>query len=83
MVRRSDQIISSSNIVSLSFLGTDTLLYVLDKWIAMRTVSGALKHMEECRRGARFLKNILQQLGAESRMVKGYGIKGKQQNEDG
>lgn len=35
----------------------------------MRTVSGNLKYMEECRRGARFLKNILQQLGAVSRMV--------------
>lgn len=35
----------------------------------MRTVSGNVKYMEECRRGARFLKNILQQLGAVSRMV--------------
>lgn len=45
------------------------MLYVLEKWIAMRTVSGNPKYMEECRRGARFLKNILQQLGAVSRMV--------------
>jgi di- and tripeptidase len=48
---------------------SDTMLYVLEKWIAMRTVSGNPKYMEECRRGARFLKNILQQLGAVSRMV--------------
>ncbi|KAI7894995.1 uncharacterized protein EV154DRAFT_414094 [Mucor mucedo] len=40
------------------------MLYVLEKWIAMRTVSGNTKYMEECRRGARFLKNILLQLGA-------------------
>lgn len=60
----------SSSAISIDNFPTDTLLYVLDKWIAMRTVSGALKHMEECRRGARFLKNVLQQLGAESRMVK-------------
>lgn len=45
------------------------MLYCLEKWIAMRTVSGNVKYMEECRRGARFLKNILQQLGAVSRMV--------------
>jgi di- and tripeptidase len=45
------------------------MLYCLEKWVAMRTVSGNPKYMEECRRGARFLKNILQQLGAVSRMV--------------
>ncbi|CAO3656823.1 unnamed protein product [Mucor hiemalis] len=50
---------------------SDTMLYCLEKWIAMRTVSGNLKYMEECRRGARFLKNILQQLGAVSRMIPG------------
>lgn len=48
---------------------SDTMLYALEKWIAMRTVSGTPKYLEECRRGARFLKNILQQLGAVSRMV--------------
>ena len=49
----------------------DTMLYVLEKWIAMRTVSGNHEYMEECRRGARFLKNVLQQLGAMSRMIPG------------
>ncbi|KAI8379206.1 WD40-repeat-containing domain protein [Radiomyces spectabilis] len=48
-----------------------TLLYVLEKWIAMRTVSGNPEYLEECRRGARFLKNVLQQLGAVSRMIPG------------
>ncbi|KAI9031822.1 WD40-repeat-containing domain protein [Phycomyces nitens] len=49
----------------------DTFLYVLEKWVAMRTVGGNPKYMEECRRGARFLKNVLQQLGAVSRMIPG------------
>lgn len=47
------------------------MMYVLDKWIAMRTISGLPNYMEECRRGARFLKNVLQQLGAVSRMIPG------------
>ncbi|KAI8330555.1 hypothetical protein BD560DRAFT_416277 [Blakeslea trispora] len=51
----------------------DTMLYVLEKWIAMRTVSGNHEYLEECRRGARFLKNVLQQLGAMSRMIPGAG----------
>ncbi|KAI8977252.1 WD40-repeat-containing domain protein [Mycotypha africana] len=50
---------------------SDTMLYVLEKWIAMRTVSGDPRYMEECRRGARFLKNVFQQLGAVSRMIPG------------
>ncbi|KAI8992562.1 WD40-repeat-containing domain protein [Pilobolus umbonatus] len=49
----------------------DTMLFVLEKWISMRTVSGNPTYLEECRRGARFLKNILQQLGAVSRMIPG------------
>ncbi|ORY93487.1 hypothetical protein BCR43DRAFT_444964 [Syncephalastrum racemosum] len=49
----------------------DIMMYVLDKWIAMRTISGLPNYMEECRRGARFLKNVLQQLGAVSRMIPG------------
>ncbi|ORZ15957.1 hypothetical protein BCR42DRAFT_416210 [Absidia repens] len=59
------------NSVSQSELSSDTLLYSLDRWVSMRTVSGNVKYMEECRRGARFLKNILQQLGAVSRMIPG------------
>ncbi|KAI9476215.1 MAG: hypothetical protein EXX96DRAFT_601897 [Benjaminiella poitrasii] len=50
---------------------SDTMMYVLEKWIAMRTVSGNPVYLEECRRGARFLKNVLQQLGAVSRMIPG------------
>ncbi|CAO3678442.1 unnamed protein product [Rhizopus stolonifer] len=50
---------------------SDTMLHVLEKWISIRTVSGSQRYMEECRRGARFLKNVLQQLGAVSRMIPG------------
>ncbi|KAI9321641.1 hypothetical protein BX666DRAFT_2017500 [Dichotomocladium elegans] len=50
---------------------SDIMLYILDKWVSTRTVSGNGKYMEECRRGARFLKNVLQQLGATSRMIPG------------
>ncbi|KAI7864320.1 hypothetical protein BDF14DRAFT_1835199 [Spinellus fusiger] len=49
----------------------DAFIYVLEKWIGMRTVGGNPKYMEECRRGARFLKSVLQQLGAVSRMIPG------------
>ncbi|OAD72119.1 hypothetical protein PHYBLDRAFT_96544, partial [Phycomyces blakesleeanus NRRL 1555(-)] len=56
---------------TLNHFFLDTFLYVLEKWVAMRTVGGNPKYMEECRRGARFLKNVLQQLGAVSRMIPG------------
>ncbi|KAG1459314.1 hypothetical protein G6F56_006190 [Rhizopus delemar] len=49
----------------------DTLVQVLEKWVAIQTVSGAPGYTEECRSGARFLKNVLQQLGAVSRMIPG------------
>lgn len=47
------------------------MLYALEKWIAMPTVSGVPSQLEECRRGAKFLKAVLQQLGAESRLIPG------------
>lgn len=47
----------------------DVLMYVLEKWVSIRTVSGNPQYLEECRRGARFFKNILQQLGAKSQLV--------------
>ncbi|KAF9916813.1 hypothetical protein BX616_002734 [Lobosporangium transversale] len=49
----------------------DVMLYALEKWIAMPTVSGIPSQLEECRRGAKFLKAVLQQLGAESRLIPG------------
>lgn len=45
-------------------------MYVLERWVAIRTVSGNPHYLEECRRGARFFKNILLQLGAQSQLVK-------------
>ncbi|KAI9269351.1 hypothetical protein BY458DRAFT_187021 [Sporodiniella umbellata] len=48
-----------------------TMIHVLEKLVSIRTVSGSPRYMEECRRGARFLKNVLQQLGAVSRMIPG------------
>ncbi|GAA5816262.1 hypothetical protein MFLAVUS_009788 [Mucor flavus] len=49
----------------------DLLMYVLERWISIRTVSGNPQYFEECRRGARFFKNILQQLGAQSQLIPG------------
>ncbi|KAF9181773.1 hypothetical protein BGZ50_005334 [Haplosporangium sp. Z 11] len=49
----------------------DVMLYALEKWIAMPTVSGVPAQLEECRRGAKFLKAVLQQLGAEARLIPG------------
>ncbi|KAI9305332.1 hypothetical protein BJ944DRAFT_161937, partial [Cunninghamella echinulata] len=59
------------NQVSPNELSSDTLLHTLDRWVGMKTISGNNKFMEECRRGARFLKSVLQQLGAASRMIPG------------
>lgn len=47
----------------------DIMLYALKKWILLRTVSGKPKYLEECFRGAKFLKNVFIQLGAESELV--------------
>ncbi|GAA5805297.1 hypothetical protein HPULCUR_010812 [Helicostylum pulchrum] len=49
----------------------DLLMYVLERWVSIRTVSGNPQYFEECRRGARFFKNILQQLGAHSQLIPG------------
>ncbi|ORY01300.1 Zn-dependent exopeptidase [Basidiobolus meristosporus CBS 931.73] len=47
----------------------DIMLYALEKWISMRTVSGNIRFGEECRRGAKFLKSILNQLGAHAQII--------------
>ncbi|KAG0345829.1 hypothetical protein BG004_002995 [Podila humilis] len=56
---------------SVDTAGEDVMLYALEKWIAMPTVSGVPSQLEECRRGAKFLKAVLQQLGAEARLIPG------------
>ncbi|OAC99631.1 hypothetical protein MUCCIDRAFT_42033, partial [Mucor lusitanicus CBS 277.49] len=45
------------------------LLHILEKWISIRTISGQPQYLEECRRGAKYLKNIMQQLGATSQLI--------------
>jgi hypothetical protein len=50
---------------------TDLLLYALEQWISLPTVSGDPKYLDECRQGARFFKSVLKQLGADSRMIPG------------
>ncbi len=45
------------------------MLYALSKWISLRTVSGKPKYLEESLRGAKFLKSIFEQLGADSSLV--------------
>ncbi|CEP13700.1 hypothetical protein [Parasitella parasitica] len=47
----------------------DLLLYIMEKWISIRTISGQPHYLEECRRGAKYLKNVMQQLGATSQLI--------------
>jgi di- and tripeptidase len=42
----------------------DAFFRALTKLVSLRTISGSSLHTEECRRGATFLKNLLNQLGA-------------------
>ncbi|CAG8475440.1 4994_t:CDS:10 [Funneliformis caledonium] len=48
---------------------TDVMRYALSKWISLQTVSGNSKFLEECFRGAKFLKSIFEQLGADSSLI--------------
>ncbi|KAM3583335.1 hypothetical protein VKS41_004248 [Umbelopsis sp. WA50703] len=57
--------------VDQSSPATDLLLYALEQWISLPTVSGDPKYLDECRQGARFLKSVFKQLGADSRMIPG------------
>lgn len=50
-------------------LHLDLLLHILEKWISIRTISGQPHYLEECRRGAKYIKNVMQQLGATSQLV--------------
>lgn len=45
------------------------MLYALSKWISLQTVSGQPKYLEECLRGAKYLKGILEQLGAAESLL--------------
>ncbi|RHZ75258.1 hypothetical protein Glove_216g180 [Diversispora epigaea] len=56
---------------------TDMMLYALSKWISLQTVSGKLKYLEECLRGAKYLKSIFEQLGAAESFLIPNGNPGK------
>ncbi|KAI8646812.1 WD40-repeat-containing domain protein [Parasitella parasitica] len=47
----------------------DLLLHIMEKWTSIRTISGQPQYLEECRRGAKYLKNVMQQLGATSQLI--------------
>ncbi|ODQ52565.1 glutathione degradosome [Saitoella complicata NRRL Y-17804] len=48
----------------------DAVLFkALAKLVSLRTISGSSGHVEECRRGATFLKNLLRRLGAEATLI--------------
>lgn len=49
----------------------DSFLSALEKFVALRTVSGDESLREECRAGAKFLNRLSLQLGAESKLVPG------------
>ncbi|CAG8525543.1 4253_t:CDS:10 [Racocetra fulgida] len=56
----------------LLFCGAqDVMLYALSKLVSLRTVSGNDKYLEECFRGAKLLKSIFEQLGAEAFLLPG------------
>ncbi|CAG8662244.1 15943_t:CDS:10, partial [Acaulospora morrowiae] len=52
-------------------LTTDVMLYALSKWISLQTVSGDQKYSRECFRGAKYLNDIFEQLGARSSLIIG------------
>ncbi|KAJ1733658.1 hypothetical protein LPJ61_001455 [Coemansia biformis] len=46
------------------------MLYALEQWIQFKSVSGVPELQSECRRAARFLKDVMRQLGAaDSRLI--------------
>ncbi|CAJ0825842.1 11803_t:CDS:10 [Entrophospora sp. SA101] len=53
------------------FPSSDLMIYALSKWISLQTISGNSKYSEECLRGAKYLKSIMEQLGANSSIIPG------------
>jgi di- and tripeptidase len=48
----------------------DSPLYsLLARFVAIQTVSGSVEHLEECWRGAQFLKQCMLELGVETNLV--------------
>ncbi|CAG8791800.1 28810_t:CDS:2, partial [Racocetra persica] len=63
--------VSVNNQESMDTSTTDVMLYALSKLVSLRTVSGNDKYLEECFRGAKLLKSIFEQLGAEAFLLPG------------
>ncbi|KAJ1970564.1 hypothetical protein H4R35_005791 [Dimargaris xerosporica] len=50
------------------------MLATLERWVTYPSISGNPRYQQDCRRAARFLKTLMEQLGAESYLVPGaYG----------
>ncbi|KAI8869947.1 Zn-dependent exopeptidase [Ramicandelaber brevisporus] len=49
----------------------DPLLAALAKWVAIPSVSGHAQYQNDCRLAARFLRDLLRELGAESHLLAG------------
>ncbi|KAI9144806.1 hypothetical protein BKA69DRAFT_1025508 [Paraphysoderma sedebokerense] len=47
----------------------DTMIFALQNWIRIKTVSGLPEFSEECRNGAKYLKSVLSQLGAQAKLI--------------
>ncbi|KAG9410249.1 hypothetical protein AC1031_018283 [Aphanomyces cochlioides] len=62
---------SDSNLLATSSKQTSdaSMIHLLRKFVAIQTVSVDPTMIDECWLGAKFLKNLLRQLGAESRLV--------------
>ncbi|KAI8882093.1 Zn-dependent exopeptidase [Backusella circina FSU 941] len=52
-------------------ISSDMFLHILEILVSIKTLSNQPRHLEECRRGARFIKTVFQQLGAKSQLIPG------------
>lgn len=50
-------------------LNQDRMVVALEKFVAIPTVSADPAYREECRRGAKFLRALFKELGAETKLV--------------
>ncbi|OZJ03237.1 hypothetical protein BZG36_03438 [Bifiguratus adelaidae] len=49
----------------------DLLLYALERWVAIPSISGNPKYLDDCLASAKFLRNIFKQLGADAVLIPG------------
>ncbi|KAL7747188.1 hypothetical protein RI367_007399 [Sorochytrium milnesiophthora] len=62
---------SDSPLPSDSASQADMLLFALRNFVRCRTISGSPRYSEECRAGARYIRSVLAQLGAQAQLVPG------------